>query len=213
MAPVDDDAMNVYLWLDCAIMDIHPLSLGWENRTRKYTSLDPISTSTLKKNMLDVEEGTSLTHLLMRCWKFIGLLIDGWTEDGNHFVAVVAVTPSESSDRSYLLYMSSWCSPACESTTPPSQSRLPHAVYKHREVMEQNFRSGCRTSSPSPRSSIAGSNSNCAEVFQLKAVPKSPAKLGSVSRNLQTEGAVSLNGVRALLDHEVTHFLQLKRGN
>lgn len=40
--------------------------------------------------------------------KPIGLPIDAWKEDGNHFVAVVAVTPGDTSDSSqrYLLYMS-----------------------------------------------------------------------------------------------------------
>ncbi|POM78887.1 Hypothetical protein PHPALM_3533 [Phytophthora palmivora] len=59
-------------------------------KTRKYTHLKPLSVQTLKKHMIGSFKHGSSSDLR---GKPLGFLIDSWSEDGIHFVAIIAVTP------------------------------------------------------------------------------------------------------------------------
>ncbi|KAE9036222.1 hypothetical protein PR001_g8930 [Phytophthora rubi] len=61
-------------------------------KTRKYSNLKPICAKTLKKYMLALEEVAQARIKAQLSGKRIRFLVDAWTEDGTHFVAIIAVT-------------------------------------------------------------------------------------------------------------------------
>ena len=92
-AEVDDASKNIYSWLDWIIMDNHQLSMCEKPRARKYSNLQDISTPTLKKYMFAVDEAVREQVKIHLKEQTVGLMLDAWTEDGTHFVGVIAVTP------------------------------------------------------------------------------------------------------------------------
>ncbi|KAE9046065.1 hypothetical protein PR002_g1893 [Phytophthora rubi] len=86
--------MNAYQWMDWIVMEHHELSFCEKKRTRKYTSLHPITRVQLR-HYLDATEPAVQARIRQRlAGKPFGFLIDAWTGAGTHFAAIIAVTPS-----------------------------------------------------------------------------------------------------------------------
>ncbi|ETL81404.1 hypothetical protein L917_18252 [Phytophthora nicotianae] len=76
-------------------MENRELSMCEKVKTRKYTRLNQVSTKTLMKSMFGLESVVQgRITLLLRCKK-VGFVIDAWTEEGTHFVAVIGVTGAD----------------------------------------------------------------------------------------------------------------------
>lgn len=91
----DDYSHTVYQWLDWTIMENRELTMCEKVKTRKYTHLKPISTKTLRKHMFALEELVQARVKKQFAGKQLGLLIDAWTEQGTHFLAVIAVSATD----------------------------------------------------------------------------------------------------------------------
>ncbi|KAE9341381.1 hypothetical protein PF008_g10647 [Phytophthora fragariae] len=89
---VDEFALLVYHWIDWCVEGNRELSFCEKPKTRKYSNLKPICAKTLKKYMLALEEVVQARIKAQLSGKHIGFLVDAWTEDGTHFVAIIAVT-------------------------------------------------------------------------------------------------------------------------
>ncbi|OWZ06336.1 hypothetical protein PHMEG_00021418 [Phytophthora megakarya] len=85
----------MYYWLDWIIMENRELSMCEKNKTRKYTSLKPGSVKSLKKHMNGVEKLVQDRIKSQLSGKQVGFGIDAWTEDGTHFIAIIAWTPED----------------------------------------------------------------------------------------------------------------------
>lgn len=91
---VNEKALNLYRWMDWIIHERRELTFCEKPRTRRYTTLSPISAKTLKATLHSVEKQVrSAIAVLLRDRPF-GLIFDAWTEAGTHYVGVIAVTPS-----------------------------------------------------------------------------------------------------------------------
>ncbi|RLN88695.1 hypothetical protein BBJ28_00021462 [Nothophytophthora sp. Chile5] len=77
------------------IMENRELSMCEKVKTRKYTNLKPLTTTTLKKHMFALEEVVQATIKRRLEGEKLGFAVDAWTEDGTHFVAIIAITASE----------------------------------------------------------------------------------------------------------------------
>lgn len=87
--PVTKQARNIAKWIEWVIMDDLPFSFVDRERTRLFTSLDPICRNTFKKYF----------HLLVKKVKAeieaalpstFGLLFDGWSLGSEHYLAIFA---------------------------------------------------------------------------------------------------------------------------
>jgi hypothetical protein len=87
---IPERAKNIYRWLNWIIETNQPVRFCESTSTRKYTSLAPVSSKTIVKYMVLLGElmVDKLKNELKN--RIIGLLFDGWSEDGNHFVGVFA---------------------------------------------------------------------------------------------------------------------------
>ena len=90
MAPaVDSKSYNAYSWIDWIISMNLAFQFVANEKTRKYTNLKPISVNSLKlymtKTMVEVEK-----MIALELPNHFGIIIDGWTESGTHFVAIFA---------------------------------------------------------------------------------------------------------------------------
>lgn len=81
-------------------MDLKPFSFVTDPLTRKYTTLNPICTNTLKKYMEVVVKYVERKLCDSLPDKF-ALVIDGWTEKSTHFVAVFASYPDAEATEGY----------------------------------------------------------------------------------------------------------------
>ncbi|GMF11141.1 unnamed protein product [Phytophthora lilii] len=91
----DDFSRNVYHWLDWIVMENRELSMCEKTKTRKYTHLKPLCVNTLKKHMFELESVVQASIKTRLQGKKLGFAVDAWTEDGTHFVAIIAITPSD----------------------------------------------------------------------------------------------------------------------
>lgn len=81
-------------------MDLKPFSFMADPLTRKYTTLNPICTNTLKKYMAVVVKYVERKLCASLRDKF-ARVIDGWTEKSTHFVAVFANYPDVEATEGY----------------------------------------------------------------------------------------------------------------
>lgn len=86
---VDAAAKQVFGWIEWIVMGFLPFSFVEKTLTRKYSKLQQISIKTLKKHMenLVVVVEEKIASLLPN--KF-GIVVDGWSDGGTHFVAIYA---------------------------------------------------------------------------------------------------------------------------
>lgn len=85
---VKEKAKDIYGWIDLIISHNLPLSYVEGVKARLYSKLGPISRNTLSKFMGKITDHivTELTKELKG--KMLGLLFDGWSENGLHVVAI-----------------------------------------------------------------------------------------------------------------------------
>ncbi|GLE06407.1 hypothetical protein PINS_up015654 [Pythium insidiosum] len=76
--------------MDWTVDENRELSMCEKPKTRKYSSLKPLASTTLSKYMLAVEEVVQARIKEQLRGKSLGFLIDAWTEGGTHFVAAIA---------------------------------------------------------------------------------------------------------------------------
>jgi hypothetical protein len=93
---VDKKSLNAYGWIDLVVARNYPLQEVDSVEVRKYSKLQPISYRTLKEHMsavvIEVESIIS-TKLPAK----FGIVFDGWSSNGNHYVALFAGMHSYSS--------------------------------------------------------------------------------------------------------------------
>jgi hypothetical protein len=79
-------------WIDWIVMDNLPFSFVEKKRTRKNSSLRPISLNTFMKylRLLTTAVEKVIAEALLE--KF-GLILDGWTENSIHFCVLFACIP------------------------------------------------------------------------------------------------------------------------
>jgi len=86
---VNVKAKNIYMWINWVIVRNMPFSVDNEF-TRGISYLKPICSGTLLKYMsqLTMKVGSKITEELPDTF---GLLLDGWSNNGTHFVCIFAV--------------------------------------------------------------------------------------------------------------------------
>ncbi|KAE9187127.1 hypothetical protein PF004_g22889 [Phytophthora fragariae] len=87
----DEFARTVNKWLDW-IMENRELSMCEKPKTRKYTHLAHLRGNTLKKHMFGLEDVVRRIVKQRISGQKLGFAVDVWTEDGNHFIAIIAIT-------------------------------------------------------------------------------------------------------------------------
>eukprot|EP00918_Siedleckia_nematoides_P024299 GHVU01052498.1.p1 GENE.GHVU01052498.1~~GHVU01052498.1.p1 ORF type:complete len:547 (+),score=58.57 GHVU01052498.1:299-1939(+) len=90
----DSKAWNIFRWIQWLVMELLPLTFVNKPLTRQNTSLKPICYNTLVKwmRLLCFALERTLCGLLPQ--KF-GIILDGWTRNGTHFVSLFAVGPTD----------------------------------------------------------------------------------------------------------------------
>jgi len=88
---VKDRAKDIYGWIDWTITSNLPFSFVEQETNRRYSKLGKISRNTLTKYMEKITERIVIKLTAELTGKFLGLLFDGWSEDGLHMVAIFAV--------------------------------------------------------------------------------------------------------------------------
>jgi hypothetical protein len=84
---IDKKSFNSYKWIDWIVMDEHELNFCEKPRTRENTSLEKMSSKTLKKIMFQlvsaIEKNITKLAEAVPCF---ALIFDGWSENNTHFV-------------------------------------------------------------------------------------------------------------------------------
>ena len=90
---ISDSVENLYSWVEWVCVGMKPFSFVEDELTRKYSSLQPICTKTLKKYMslLTTTVEREISKLLPERF---AIIIDGWSKSSTHFLAVFASFPS-----------------------------------------------------------------------------------------------------------------------
>lgn len=88
----DDFSRNVYHWSDWTIMENRALHICEKVKDAEVHALEPVSVQTLKKHMFVLEEVMQARVKNQFAGKQLDLLIDEWTEQDTHFIAVFAVS-------------------------------------------------------------------------------------------------------------------------
>jgi len=94
---LDSKAINSFGWISCIVENNFPLSFVESESVRKQSKLRPISCETLKKQMFQVQ---SLLQQKIKDGipdKF-GLVFDGWSSNGIHFVSLFCVFSNSTKD-------------------------------------------------------------------------------------------------------------------
>lgn len=86
----DERDVTVHKWLDWVVCEDLAFTLVERPSTRKYFSLSPIGSSTLKRYVVGVAE-VLRNKIKSQLPDQFGLVIDGWTSSCRHFVALFAV--------------------------------------------------------------------------------------------------------------------------
>ena len=90
---INRKASTYFSWLDWVIMDDLPFTFVERPRTRKYSKMEPVGVGTFMKylKLLTAEVETKVASVLPN--KF-GLILDGWSEENTHYIALFACAPS-----------------------------------------------------------------------------------------------------------------------
>ena len=88
-------AENLYCWLDWICTEMKPFSFIQSALTQQYSRLTPIALNTFMKymNLVTKKVERKISDELPE--KF-ALVIDGWTKNSNHFLAIFAVWANSS---------------------------------------------------------------------------------------------------------------------
>jgi hypothetical protein len=86
---VDKKALKIFGWMDWVVTANLPFDFVRQPVNRKYAKLQKISVNTLKKYMNAVMEIVE-RKISEKLPQYFGIIIDGWTEAGTHFVAIFA---------------------------------------------------------------------------------------------------------------------------
>ncbi|OWZ04620.1 hypothetical protein PHMEG_00023448 [Phytophthora megakarya] len=86
----NDFSLTMYPWLAWTIMENRELSMCEKNKTRKYTSVKPVSVKYLKTRINRVEKLVRDRIQSQLSGKQAGFGFDAWTEDGTHFIDIIA---------------------------------------------------------------------------------------------------------------------------
>ncbi|OWZ07187.1 hypothetical protein PHMEG_00020450 [Phytophthora megakarya] len=87
---VDDETRNIFHWCERVVMDSLPLRFVERKMTRKNSSLSSISEKTLEKNLMHVYEAAE-ARVAEELPASFGIVLDGSTFNGRHFIAIFAV--------------------------------------------------------------------------------------------------------------------------
>lgn len=88
---VKDRAKDIYGWIDWIITSNLVFSFVEDPKSRQYSKLGKISRNTLTKYMDKIIERIVVKLTAELAGKLLGLLFDGWSEDGLHMVAIFVV--------------------------------------------------------------------------------------------------------------------------
>ena len=88
---------NIYGWMEWVCMDLKPFAFVENELTRKYSSLEKITVTTLEKYMHLLTNKVEKVIARDLPDKF-ALITDGWTSGSTHFLGVVACYPSHDQD-------------------------------------------------------------------------------------------------------------------
>ncbi|DBA01382.1 TPA: hypothetical protein N0F65_007279 [Lagenidium giganteum] len=91
---VDQKAQQASSWIDWIVMDDLPLNICDKPRTRKNTNLKPIESATLFKYMNAQAQKVINVIKAQLAGQRLGLQLDGWTEVGTHYMAIIASKPA-----------------------------------------------------------------------------------------------------------------------
>ena len=83
---INNQALNIYSWLDWICNDLKPFSFVESENTRKYTNLEKISRNTFMKYLNLVTEKNISKQLPCK----FALIFDGWSHMSTHYVAIFA---------------------------------------------------------------------------------------------------------------------------
>ena len=89
-------ATNICSWIEWVCVGLKPFNFVSDSLTRKYTNLEPISVNTLKKYM-DLLVKRVEKKIAQTLPEKFALIIDAWTANSTHFVAVFASYPDNTS--------------------------------------------------------------------------------------------------------------------
>jgi len=92
---LDTTSVNSYAWIICVVENYLPLTFVESESIRKYSKLKPISRITLKKHMILVQKFVQIKIADVLPIK-IGLVFDGWSCNGIHYVGLFAVSIAKS---------------------------------------------------------------------------------------------------------------------
>jgi len=110
---IDEETRNIFRWCEWTVMDRLPLSFVERKMTRMNAVLSPISKKTLKTYLMRVFEFTEVRVAEEQTPTF-GIVLDGSTFSGRHFIAIFAVFNDPE-----------MCSGTCLRTTPTtSKTRI-----------------------------------------------------------------------------------------
>ncbi|KAI3660894.1 hypothetical protein MP638_006651 [Amoeboaphelidium occidentale] len=74
---VDGYSIKIFRWIEWVVLELHPFSMVEKPYTRKNSNLPIIAKNTLKNTSDDLPD-------------IFGVITDGWSESGTHFVAIYA---------------------------------------------------------------------------------------------------------------------------
>lgn len=95
---ISDEGQNLYKWMDWLIEDCQPFNFVENHYFKKYTTLKPISTKTLVKyvEVLGYQVEKKLKSIIPRTF---GIIIDGWSSNGEHYLAIFATWSEDTTGR------------------------------------------------------------------------------------------------------------------
>ncbi|DAZ95891.1 TPA: hypothetical protein N0F65_012602 [Lagenidium giganteum] len=100
---VSDAAMNLYGWLDWIVNENRELAFCKKPRARKYSRLQPVCRSTLKKYLRGLHECVEDAIVEELCGKRVGFEFDSWSDGSTHNTANFAVTSEETTGQKRML--------------------------------------------------------------------------------------------------------------
>lgn len=102
---ISPKAHNVFGWLDYTINGNKPLNSCEDPLVRKYSKLEKVSVKTLKKYMKLVRDKVKdkMTRTLPDS---IGLVIDGWTMNSDHYSCLFAVWSNDKTGKVEVMFLS-----------------------------------------------------------------------------------------------------------
>jgi hypothetical protein len=80
---------NIFAWIEWIITENHPFEMCERELSRKYSNLEPISTPTLMKYLEKLGQAVRVKLQKVLPLKF-GIILDGWSQNGIHFIGLFA---------------------------------------------------------------------------------------------------------------------------